>query len=72
MAHAAHADAIGSGLLAGAMWSYAATVLYPAQALKRAGVSIGAARSATRQPGSPAWARSAFLASLRSPGPPRP
>ena len=37
--------------MTGARWSYAATVLYPAQALKRAGVSIGAARSATSVPG---------------------
>jgi SAM-dependent methyltransferase len=31
---------IASGFLAGAMWWYAANVLYPAQALKRAGIPI--------------------------------
>ncbi|MFL6020570.1 MAG: class I SAM-dependent methyltransferase [Gaiellaceae bacterium] len=32
-----HAGGGSEGVLVGAMWSYAATVLYPAQALKRAG-----------------------------------
>jgi ubiquinone/menaquinone biosynthesis C-methylase UbiE len=36
--HTHGAGAASGGVLAGAMWSYAATVLYPAQALKRAGV----------------------------------
>ena len=40
MAHAAHAEAVGGALLAGAMWTYAASVLYPTQALKRAGVPV--------------------------------
>ena len=43
MAHAAHAEAAGGALLAGAMWTYAASVLYPTQALKRAGVPVSAA-----------------------------
>lgn len=43
MAHAAPAEAVGGALLAGAMWTYAASVLYPAQALKRAGVAVSGA-----------------------------
>jgi len=43
MAHAAPAEAVGGALLAGAMWTYAASVLYPTQALKRAGVPVSRA-----------------------------
>ncbi len=43
MAHGAPAEAAGGALLAGAMWSYAASVLYPAQALKRAGLPVSGA-----------------------------
>jgi ubiquinone/menaquinone biosynthesis C-methylase UbiE len=43
MAHGAPAEAVGGALLAGAMWSYAASVLYPAQALKRAGLPVSGA-----------------------------
>ena len=34
----AHGDGASGGVLVAAMWSYAASVLYPAQALKRAGL----------------------------------
>ncbi len=40
MAHAHGEDPVAGGLLVSAMWSYAAGVLRPAQALKRAGVPI--------------------------------
>jgi ubiquinone/menaquinone biosynthesis C-methylase UbiE len=43
MAHAPGGD-LASGTLVAAMWSYAATVLQPAQALKRAGLLTGLAR----------------------------
>ena len=45
MAHAPSGDP-AAGVLVGAMWSYAATVLQPAQALKRAGMLPGLAREA--------------------------
>lgn len=37
--HSHAENAFGGGVLVSAMWSYAANVLYPAQALKRAGLS---------------------------------
>ena len=37
--HAHRDDAASGGVLVGAMWSYTANVLYPAQALKRAGLA---------------------------------
>src|SRR5262245_22785740 len=43
MAHAPGGDP-AAGVLVAAMWSYASSVLYPAQALKRAGVLPGLAR----------------------------
>jgi ubiquinone/menaquinone biosynthesis C-methylase UbiE len=43
MAHAPSGDP-AAGVLVGAMWSYAATVLQPAQALKRAGMLPGLVR----------------------------
>lgn len=43
MAHAADAKAVGGALLAGTMWAYAASVLYPTQALKRAGAPVSRA-----------------------------
>jgi len=44
MAHAAPGrEVLAGGFLVGAMWSYAASVLYPAQALKRAGAPVVAA-----------------------------
>ena len=59
------AEAVGGALLAGAMWSYAASVLYPTQALKRAGVPLSGAVSATSRSGCPARPRSALLAPAR-------
>jgi len=37
--HSHAGGGLSGGMLVGAMWSYAATVLYPAQALKRAGLA---------------------------------
>ena len=37
--HSHAGGGLSGGVLVGAMWSYAATVLYPAQALKRAGLA---------------------------------